>query len=101
MKKDFPSELRNYNVGIPSELRLVLCGGQRPIFTTKNTRWPPAQYSRHAACKNGQLGGDQGMAPASARHANRASQLTTRERGQAPRDQGTGTASARSGTGIG
>src|SRR2546430_4636639 len=63
-KKDFPSVQQNYKVEIPSEPQLILCGRQRPIFTTKNTRWPPAQYSRHVACENGQLGGDQGTAPA-------------------------------------
>ncbi len=42
MKKDFPSVQQNYKVGIPSVQQLILCGGQPRIFTTKNSRWPPA-----------------------------------------------------------
>src|SRR2546423_13013536 len=55
------------------------------------------QYSRHAACENGQLGGDQGTAPASARPGNRHGQRATREWDWLARDQRTGMASARYG----
>jgi len=60
-------------VGIPPEFCLVLCGGQQPIFTTKKYKVAASatnQYSRHAACENGQLGGDQGTGTASARSGN-------------------------------
>src|SRR5438270_13349863 len=41
MKKNLTMDLRNYKVGIAMTINVLLCGGQPPIFTTKNSKQPP------------------------------------------------------------